>query len=230
MNKAVIGSKTVFLHLAHSVLKICLYKHTPFLYWNIHPTSEYDSIHLKILVLRTEYPMGGICSCFSRPITDEVQPKKAVIGRYQNTLLGSLPPEKKQTRHMNSSAQNKFRKVGYMTLEDCLLASPSLNAHPRVVGGEIQIFKHLPTNRVFPSSTSPDTGQEFFTPRRSFSGADCKLGRIDEDYGQDADQDSSRVSSISRSGSGKVKKKVRFRLPEEADIYIYYTPKGEFEE
>ncbi|KAL3519387.1 hypothetical protein ACH5RR_017536 [Cinchona calisaya] len=163
--------------------------------------------------------MGALLCCMSQPMTQETRAEKFIPGRDHDILLGS-----------SSVQKNIYRKVECSTLEDCLLASPNLNAHPRIVGGEIQIFKHLP-KRVYPSSSSPDTNQEFFTPRRSFSGAD-RLGRIDEDYEEYGDlvHELSSVSSVSRSGSGKVKKKVSFKVPEEADIYIYYTPKDESEE
>lgn len=165
----------------------------------------------------------------SQPITEKTQPEKVIAGHNQNIHPRSPSPHKKQIRHINSSAENRFRKVEYMTLEDCLLASPNINVHPRITGGEIQMFKHLP-KRVYPSSSSPDVNQEFFTPRRSFSSGANNIGRIDEDDELDGDHDSMSMSSISRSESGKVKKKVSFRLPEESDIYIYYTPKDVFEE
>lgn len=171
-------------------------------------------------------------------ITDKTQRQKIISRRSTNVPPGlslknnfrSSSHDKKQPRKniINSSARNNnYRKIECMTLEDCLLASPNLNAHPRIMGGhEIQIFKHLPS-KVYPSSHSPDISQELFTPRRSFSE---RLGRIDESLEHDVDELSSK-SSISRSGgSGKVRKKVTFRLPKEADIFSYYTPKDVFEE
>ncbi|KAI5672923.1 hypothetical protein M9H77_13287 [Catharanthus roseus] len=102
-----------------------------------------------------------------------------------------------------------------MTLEDCLLASPSLNSPPR----NHQIFKQLP-RKICPSfPPEEEESQDFSTPRLSFSSS--KRHDIDVNLSS---------KSIRKSGSGKSGKKVRFRMPDEADIYLYYTPKTTFEE
>lgn len=70
--------------------------------------------------------------------------------------------------------------------------------------------------------SSPDLHTDFFTPRLSFSSD--KLGllrKINEE-----DDEGSCVGSI----GGKVKKRVSFKLPEEADIIIFYSPREKFEE
>ncbi|CAA2992165.1 Hypothetical predicted protein [Olea europaea subsp. europaea] len=109
-----------------------------------------------------------------------------------------------------------------MTLRDWLVDSPSgLNGLECIVGDEIQVLTQ--PNKVYLSS--PDhvhTGS--FTPRVSFSMGKQKLDKIDESKEEEED-----LSMISQNGNLK-KKRVRFTLPEEADIIIFHSPKEIFEE
>lgn len=147
--------------------------------------------------------MGQKLCCF-RPSTTENQP--------QNT-----PRNPKET---NSLSDDRFLEVEtIMTLEDCLISSPALNPQCNIRAGEIPVLKQ--PNKVYPSS--PDfSNTHFYTPRMSFSSG--KLEKIDE-FGE---EDEEEVSIISRSGQGTLKKKVTFKLPEEADMIIFYSPTETF--
>ncbi|CAI9756651.1 unnamed protein product [Fraxinus pennsylvanica] len=106
------------------------------------------------------------------------------------------------------------------SLRDWLVDSPSGSNNPEcIMGGEIQVLTQS-NKKVYLSSPDPaHTG--YFTPRVSFSTG--KLDKIDESE-EDAD-----LSMISQNGNLE-KKRVRFTLPEESDIIIFYSPKEIFEE
>lgn len=101
-----------------------------------------------------------------------------------------------------------------LTLEDWLLASPGpARMKPDCLnGGELYVFKHFSTKVHLSSSRAPQA--VLFTPTDSFF--------VDLSSGD------ASCSSFSRSQSGKLKKKVSFRLPEEADIVVFYSPAGTF--
>ncbi|PIN21340.1 hypothetical protein CDL12_05976 [Handroanthus impetiginosus] len=81
---------------------------------------------------------------------------------------------------------------------------------------EIQVFKS-PSKRVYPSasSSSPDSDNNlFYTPKKSFSS----VGKLEK-------SDKLGESSKSKRGSGKLTRKVTFKLPDEADVITFYSPK-----
>ncbi|GAA0182812.1 hypothetical protein LIER_30433 [Lithospermum erythrorhizon] len=116
--------------------------------------------------------------------------------------------------------RKKAKTQQMMTLEDYLLASPGIHQAPRTMGGENHDCKQI-SKRVHPSY-SPEVNA-FFTPRLSFSKTRI-LGKIKEEneVGLETPMDMTPGGSSSR-------KKVRFKLPEEADI-IFYSPWESFEE
>lgn len=104
--------------------------------------------------------------------------------------------------------EKRTRVIRKLTLEERLLASPSRGHHADGLnGGELYVFKHF-SRRVHPSSSSSREAIPS-TP----AGAAVDL---------------SSSSSFIRSPSGKPKKKVSFRLPEEAEIVIFYSPEQTF--
>lgn len=119
-------------------------------------------------------------------------------------------------KYFNSPVAKKLAGTEPLTLEQCLLESPELNIsqRPNKFGGKDQpnlVEKYQKINMF-----SPDMQTDFFTPRLSFSSD--KLGLL-----QKIDEEDDEGSG------GKVKKRVSFKLPDEADIIIFYSPEESFD-
>ncbi|XWS19333.1 hypothetical protein CRYUN_Cryun31cG0006200 [Craigia yunnanensis] len=134
-----------------------------------------------------------------------------------SSIIKSIKPEclkkrktKKEMKRPLQSPEKRTTKVRKLTLEDWLLASPGpAGLQPDCLnGGELYVFKHF-SRRVHPSS-SREREAVLPTPRNSFS--------------VDLSSRDASCSSFSRSQSGNLKKKVSFRLPQETDIVIFYSP------
>lgn len=100
--------------------------------------------------------------------------------------------------------------------------SPEVNISPCTnnIGGDNRLKFVKRYKKI--DMTSPDLNTDFFTPSLSFSSN--KLGLLQNiDEGED-------VGSCGGSRGRKVNKKVSFKLPEEADIIIFYSPREKFEE
>ncbi|KAL4272137.1 hypothetical protein GQ457_13G001850 [Hibiscus cannabinus] len=96
------------------------------------------------------------------------------------------------------SQQNKAKEL---TLEDWLTASPGLQKMKGTSSrGEYHLLKHHSSKRVFPSFVEENTNSS------------SNVGT----------EDIIEVSS-NTGQSGKSKKRVSFRLPEEADIFIFHS-------
>ncbi|CAL5410482.1 unnamed protein product [Camellia sinensis] len=124
-------------------------------------------------------------------------------------------------------------KKDIATLGECILASPERNGNNKnpqcITGSDLNIIKQL-SKKVYLSS--PDLRTEFFAPKTSFSSPmdglnsrkPWKIGEGENEF---------PASSGNRGqGDGKVKKtkKVSFKLPQEADIIIFYSPREIFDE
>lgn len=121
--------------------------------------------------------------------------------------------KKKQLSPLDNKLETKSKEIS--SLKDCLLNSPRLNP-PYVNGGEVQVYTQKPKKVIL---SSPEVQTEFFTPRISFSAERLGyLGKIDE---KDDEED---LCMMSKSRCEKLKKRVSFRLPEEGDIFIFYSP------
>nr|GMD23611.1 Phospholipase C [Ipomoea batatas] len=133
-----------------------------------------------------------------------------------------------------SSCDNKAK---YTTLNEYFLASPALNHAPP--SGKVFAYKSSPEASAFHtprvSLSSPDkhavTAGGFFSPRLSFSTAE-RLMKIEETDGEKKEASPSRsaMMSRSRSSSWRFKKKVTFKLPENADVVVFCTPHDSFED
>lgn len=136
--------------------------------------------------------------CCLRPSAAEPQPQPINASRKTMNLR-----ENNRTRRAES---NKM-----MTLEECLKNSPAAAANHRP----------QPKKRVFPSTSSPDSGNSpFFTPRLSFSTATTSLLGKNVEAAQPCRSFGRREKS---------NKKVTFRLPVEDDIILFYSPKQAFD-
>lgn len=140
------------------------------------------------------------------------------MGQNLCCLRPSTSEEIGSCNKINGNAPSKM-----MTLRDCLVDSSSgLNNPECIMGGEIQIMRQSNKQVYLSSPDHAHTG--YFTPRVSFSMGKQKLDKIDESKEEEED-----LSMISQNGNLK-KKRVRFTLPEEADIIIFHSPKEIFEE
>ncbi|XVE87693.1 hypothetical protein DITRI_Ditri19aG0008100 [Diplodiscus trichospermus] len=138
----------------------------------------------------------------------------------QSSIVEAIKPECLKRRKMKRNRMKRTlqspesrTKVRNLTLEDWLLASPGpAGSKPDSFnGGELYVFKHFST-RVHPSSREHEAVPS--TPGESIF---ADLSSADVSH-----------SSFSKNKSGKLKKKVSFRLPEVADIVIFYSPAGTF--
>ena len=126
-----------------------------------------------------------------------------------------LPPEKKSTKMCNLA-----------TLEEWLLSSPGMKPADSITGGELHVFKQLSKHRVHPSSSRVHA--ELITP--SPRDRIISLERIDEGDHHGGGEETLEVgSSVGRSKSGQLGRKVTFRWPE-ADVIVFYSPEGTSEE
>jgi hypothetical protein len=108
--------------------------------------------------------------------------------------------------------QEQMKMVKELTLEECLSASPGYAHECKNGGHEYHVLKQF-LDRIYPAFSGGDEDYSF--PRDSME----RLLKVEE-----IDRREMGVSSLSRSQSGKVKKSVRFRLPEEADIIRFSSP------
>ncbi|XVF70750.1 hypothetical protein PTKIN_Ptkin11bG0187800 [Pterospermum kingtungense] len=157
--------------------------------------------------------------------------RSACSGMSFMVMLGCLwtkETEQKQLRQVEEKQQKQqqVEKAKDLTLEDWLIDSPGfLQKNNGISVGEYHVFRHS-SKRVFPSFVREMANSSCNNPRESFSKE--KLKKPEDDHVQSEEME----VCLSRSQSGKSKKKVSFRLPEEADIFIFHSspveeePKG----
>lgn len=132
-------------------------------------------------------------------------------------LWASMKKKKRQNQHHHDQKKkNKFLKDAtnsskndFVTLEECILASPGSNkqssnkVYPSL-GGLLLSYNNGSTNNVEIISSYQKNNS-------------CSTSEVVEVI---KDQREDNCSSICRSQSGKFKKKVSFRYPEVADVFI----------
>lgn len=150
-----------------------------------------------------------------------------------------LKVEKREQLHQVEMKVGKVAMVERVTLEEWLLASPAmvervtleewLLASPAmrrdgigINAGEIQVSKQA-NNRICPWITSPSPYVEI---RSHFSRARNSFTLERSKKAEETAQEGMISPRLSRDQSGKLKKRVSFRLPEEADIIFFYSPEG----
>ncbi|KAH8486026.1 hypothetical protein H0E87_027472 [Populus deltoides] len=160
----------------------------------------------------------------SKLSTSEQKPEVVRSYGRESRFVELLKPEclkvkKIQNKRHVLREEKKGTTVSKLTLQDWLLTSPSLKAE-QLRGGELCVLKHGSSKRVHPSISTK--------ARVSFStGRLLGLDQVDDK--EHYVSASSVVSSISRTQSGKSQKRVSFKLPEEADIIIFYSPQNSLE-
>lgn len=175
--------------------------------------------------------MGGSISSFRHSTATRKPPKAAEAGPLSINLnpfssildLITRPAcclKTCKAKRTLSPADTKSSKVMIrrLTLEDWLISSPDSNTSR--TGAELNVFRQFCHKKVHPSSTKPQLAS-VSKSRESFSSLK-KLSKAEH-----ASQGSVMgVSSMRRKQSHKLKK-VSFRLPEESDIIIIYSPEPE---
>ncbi|GMJ14552.1 hypothetical protein HRI_005124400 [Hibiscus trionum] len=142
----------------------------------------------------------------------EVKSLSSSVGRSSqrsSSIIESMKPECMKKRKTKTKTKKK-KKPRKMTLGDWLLASPGpTGSNPNsLLRGELYVFKNL-SKRVH-RSPSREHKKDGFTSDL------CCGGDVSG-------------SSYERNQSGKLKKKVSFKLPEEGDIVVFYSAAETFE-
>ncbi|GMJ14133.1 hypothetical protein HRI_005082500 [Hibiscus trionum] len=127
--------------------------------------------------------------------------KPSIVEAIKPRCLRTRQTKNNGIKRLSQLPEAKITKVRKLTLEDWLLAAPGnpVGMKGYLNAGELHVFKHF-SSKVHPSPLGEITGN---------------------DDGLFVDLSSAAVSGSSL--SEKSKKKVSFRLPEEADIRIFYS-------
>lgn len=127
--------------------------------------------------------------------------------------------EMKQKEEQEEDYQQLTTVREAVTLEEWFLASPETPDYCFCTnGGEFYPLKHS-SNKIYPSLAADFTSK----PRDTTSTISLeRLFKMEEmDHN---DQEMGVISPISTTQSGKQKKRVCFKLPQESDIIIFYSP------
>lgn len=192
-----------------------------------NPLQSSHSIHfsswfLKIFInyFPLEDSMGAKLSSFRRS-SSKGKPYDSNITSAGSSIIELMKPDRLKTKKMMKKKQYshspedkqiaKVREI--ITLEQLFMASPS---------------RSFSYKRVHPSSSGVRTASQSFSMDKSVNhtALSCKArDSLSLEKRVRAEEEPVVSSIISRSESGNYsKKKVRFRLPEEADIIIFYSP------
>lgn len=142
---------------------------------------------------------------------------------FRNCLLWTKNKKKTQTQ-AKEQKQHIMKLVKERTLEDCLSASSPDYANEEDCKNGGKLYHVLPQyfNRVYPALAGED--REYCSNSR---GSLCRERLLKvEEIGRRS-KVSVSSSTLGRNRSGKIKKRVSFKLPEEADIIIFYSPHHE---
>ncbi|KAI3498977.1 hypothetical protein L1887_34766 [Cichorium endivia] len=161
--------------------------------------------------------MGGGFSCMKSSTSSSHKKRNPKKGTRPINLIGTKS-ENVQVRYKEEQQTKITRRSS--TLKECLLASP--NDYHEVNPSKIQLFSTelSPSPSPLFKSSSEVQIEELYTSRKGFprdkvNGNQSKVDEKDEDEGARFNR------LLERSESQKVKKKVSFRFPEEADIFIF---------
>lgn len=166
--------------------------------------------------------------------------KPACLRSEKGVRKRPLTPEKKKTTNVYSTSSTKKENISgegsFTSLGDWLTSSPG-SKPDSMNGGELYVLRsHYSSRRVHPSSSSSskrphsihDDEALSSKARDSFPINRSTVKNEDDNIYPDANLDN-MSSSLRRNQSGnKSKKRVSFRLPEEADIVIFYPSEEMF--
>ncbi|KAJ4725179.1 Phospholipase C [Melia azedarach] len=112
--------------------------------------------------------------------------------------------------YLHEKHQQQINMTKERTLEEWLLASPRLNKNYRNGGGEYYVLQCLSSPKVHVHSSLYGDKADYIS-----NNSRERLIKVDQVEQEEP----------SRGKRGKIKKRVSFRLPEETDIFIFYSPK-----
>lgn len=124
------------------------------------------------------------------------------------------------------------------SLHQCFLDSPNYINNPKTTTKRIYVSSpchevnnsNFYTPRISFSSPEAMMNKDLFgTPRISFSERVRKMEEINI-IGEEKEEEEEEERLMNRTQSGKLKKKVTFKLPQEDDIIIFCSPTKSFEE
>ncbi|KAI6704609.1 hypothetical protein NL676_007571 [Syzygium grande] len=183
-------------------------------------STKYPSSNLE----EAHQTMGAKVSTFKHPkaLTDPINhndptPQSCIIELLKPECLKVKKGRKKQ-RSLHPQGK-KLTEAKTLTLEKCLLASPSfdqvLSANTDV--GEVCVLKpskvHLSRLGLVDDATL------------SSKARDClSFERLANTHAEVEDKCPSEVGNVRRGENGRSRKRVRFRLPQESDIILFCSP------
>ncbi|KAF5474916.1 hypothetical protein F2P56_006768 [Juglans regia] len=138
--------------------------------------------------------------------------------------------KKRQSPHQPDHHKSMITKVGKLTLEDLLIMASPGRADRFSGGPELYVFSS-PANykRVHPSSSTGSVDTALSSKAKdSFCLKRSRVLHMSAGKAAEGESESSLI--ISTNQSGKLKKKVRFRLPEEGDIIVFQSPDSDHDD
>lgn len=148
-------------------------------------------------------------------IIDQVLKPAEFWKKKKKKIVMMMMKKKKKRQSDHQPNENMVAKIRKFTLEELIMASPS-RPDCFTNGGDLHVFNHS-YKRVHPSSTGV-----LHTDLSSKATDSFPLEKRERDIHEEAEVLESVDSLISTSQIGKLKKKVSFKLPEEADIIVFY--------
>lgn len=168
-----------------------------------------------------------------------------------STFMEMIKPECLKTKKMKKKKkkkrvhdemdpdEKKITEVRKLTLEEWLLASPAPASmksadHQQCFGtsssgGELYVFKQF-SNKVHPSSSSSSATTKEVVATTSSISKKPPRDEVDQSFSMDDGASANFSSSMCRSNqSGRLKKRVSFKLPDEADIIVFHSPEDKLE-
>ncbi|KAK9133134.1 hypothetical protein Scep_012662 [Stephania cephalantha] len=177
---------------------------------------------------------ASLCGCRTIPKEDDSidGSKISVTPEINNNRFSACSRTEKMKKNntkreysMRHQTNKVIAKKRTFTLEDWLLNSPGFKPeHFNRGSGELHAFRQHYRSRVHPSSTTNTmVSNPSVASEASDETVDFSVDRV-----LDAEDQLFNVvgspPSLSRSLSGKIKKKVSFKMPQESDIIIFHSP------
>lgn len=194
-----------------------------FIYIHIHIAQKntYLNYHFSPQILSFSHCWWNNSMGINHSKNINSEPNPEVHFMDNSPSQGSCIVELLKPEWLRVKKMTKNRKKKKQTLEEWLLASPSLNPDC-INGGELFVSKHF-FKRIHPSSSSMEECEAISSKARKRSFSLERLVMLDREA--DRSFSSMDISSIRKDPRSKSKKMVSFKLPDESDIIIFYSPK-----
>ncbi|KAL3740834.1 hypothetical protein ACJRO7_022023 [Eucalyptus globulus] len=135
-------------------------------------------------------------------------------------------PQSSITKLLKPECLKKLTRVETMTLEEYLLASPSFDQVflVSIHVGEVCVFEDS-SSKVHPSCSGPVDDAALSMRARDI----LPLERWANMHIEVEDKCPSEACNMTHGENGRSMKRVRFRLPQESDIILFYSPREQLE-